>query len=118
MYEHGHSSGHCFSVDNFSVVGREVHSITRTITEAMFIRVKIHTSAGTWASSSSPTSGMRSCKTPLPSIPSNTHCFYSTVGPHNLHTTRQEAHTFHVGKYGPHPGSPSSLAPLFLPHNT
>ena len=31
--------GHCISVDNFSIVGRETHNIIRTIKKAMYIRV-------------------------------------------------------------------------------
>ena len=39
IYIHGQSSQHCIDVDSFSIVGRAAHSITRTIKEAMFIRV-------------------------------------------------------------------------------
>ena len=39
IYEHSHSLGHCINVDSFSIVGREVHGITRTIKEAILIRV-------------------------------------------------------------------------------
>ena len=47
----------------FSIVVWEAHSITRTIKEAM-----THPTMGSWASFSCPLSGMRSCRTPLPSI--------------------------------------------------
>ena len=39
IYEHSHSSGHYINVEKFSIVGKEVHGITSTIMEAMFIRV-------------------------------------------------------------------------------
>ena len=39
IFDHGNTSGHCISMENFYIVGREVHNITRTIKEAMYIRV-------------------------------------------------------------------------------
>ena len=39
IYDHGNTSGHCISVDNFSIVGTEGQSITRTIKEDLYIRV-------------------------------------------------------------------------------
>ena len=39
IHVHSHSSGHSINVDSFFIEGREVHSITRTIKEAMLIRV-------------------------------------------------------------------------------
>ena len=39
FYDHGNTSGHYTSVGNFPIVSREVYSITRTIKEAMHIRV-------------------------------------------------------------------------------
>ena len=39
IYDHGNTLGHHISVDNFSIVGGEAHSITRTIKEAIYIRI-------------------------------------------------------------------------------
>ena len=39
IYDHGNTYGHCISVEHFSIVGREVHTITKTIKEAIYIRV-------------------------------------------------------------------------------
>ena len=39
MFDHGNFSVHHISMDNLSIVGREVHKITRTTKEAMYIRV-------------------------------------------------------------------------------
>ena len=37
--QHSQSTGHCINVDSFPIVGREVQGVTRTIKEAMFIKV-------------------------------------------------------------------------------
>ena len=42
IYDHFNTAGHEVSLDNFSIVGREDHSMTRTIREAMLIRVNDH----------------------------------------------------------------------------
>ena len=39
MYDRGYISGHHISVDNVPIVGMKAHNITRTIKEAMYIRV-------------------------------------------------------------------------------
>ena len=39
IYDHCNTTGHEVSLDNFSIVGREDKSMTRTIREAMLIRV-------------------------------------------------------------------------------
>ena len=39
IYDHTNTTGHHIRVDNFSVVDRDAHNITRTIKEAMYIRV-------------------------------------------------------------------------------
>ena len=39
IYKHANTSGHCINVEHFFIVGREVHCITRTIKEAMLIRI-------------------------------------------------------------------------------
>ena len=39
IYDHSNTSGHHISVDSFSILGREMHSIIRTIKEPMYIRV-------------------------------------------------------------------------------
>ena len=41
IYDHFNTTGHEVSLDNFSIVGREDQSMTRTIREAMLIRVKV-----------------------------------------------------------------------------
>ena len=59
IYQHSHSSGHCI----------KVHSITRTIKEAMFIRVNDPSLNGNLGKFQiAPHLGMRSCRTPQPSI--------------------------------------------------
>ena len=45
IYEHGQSSGH-YQCGQFSIVDREVHGITRTIKEAMFIGSLTQSSVG------------------------------------------------------------------------
>ena len=42
--EHSNISGHCINVNGFTTVVREAHGITRTIKEALFIRVNDHPS--------------------------------------------------------------------------
>ena len=39
IYDHANTSGHHIKLNNFSVLGRESHTIARTIQEARFIRV-------------------------------------------------------------------------------
>ena len=39
MYDDANTSGHHTSLENFSILGRESHNITRIIKEAMYIRV-------------------------------------------------------------------------------
>ena len=39
IYDHSNITGHHISIDNFSIVGREAQNLTRTIKEAIFIRV-------------------------------------------------------------------------------
>ena len=39
IYDHVYTSGHHTKLDNFSIVGRESHTIARTIKEAIYIRV-------------------------------------------------------------------------------
>ena len=39
IYQHSQAMGHPISVDCFTIIGREVHDITRTIKEAMYIQV-------------------------------------------------------------------------------
>ena len=80
---HANTTGHHTRVDNFLVVDGEVHNITGTIREAMYIRV----SDPRLASSNCPTHGMRSYLITLPSTSSNTvpnfgaHCTWPTT-PH------------------------------------
>ena len=63
--DHGNTSGHCISVDNFSIVSMETHDITRTIKESMYIRVNDPSLNSNIGSSNWLTFGMRSCKTTL-----------------------------------------------------
>ena len=39
IYQHGQCAGHCVNVESFFIVGKEAHGSTRTIKEAMLIRV-------------------------------------------------------------------------------
>ena len=39
IYDHYNTTGHEVSLDNFSIVGWDDHSMTRTVREAMLIRV-------------------------------------------------------------------------------
>ena len=39
IYEHDNTTGHKTSVENFMIIGREGHGISRTIQEAIYIRV-------------------------------------------------------------------------------
>ena len=39
VHDHFNISGHIFTIDNFSIVGREEQNLTRTIKEALYIRV-------------------------------------------------------------------------------
>ena len=39
IYEHDNTTGHKTTVDNFKIIGREGHGISRTIQEAIYIRV-------------------------------------------------------------------------------
>ena len=39
IYEHDNTTGHKISVENFKIIGREGHVISRTIQEAIYIRV-------------------------------------------------------------------------------
>ena len=39
ILEHDSTTGHKTSVDNFKIIGREEHGISRTIKEAIYIRV-------------------------------------------------------------------------------
>ena len=41
IYDHSIRSGHEVNIDNFSIVGREDHNLTRTIKEALYTRVYI-----------------------------------------------------------------------------
>ena len=60
----------------------------------------------TWGSTSWPTSGMRSYRTPLPSISGN-----PSLQPNNVPTSPMahiwDTHILHIGKYGPSPGGAS-----------
>ena len=85
IYQHGQSSGNYINLDSFPIVAREAHGNTRTIKEVMFIRSMIHPLTGNLASSNSPTSWIRPCKTPLLSILSNAYYPFSTMGPYPPH---------------------------------
>ena len=39
IYEHDNATGHKTAVENFTIIGREGHGISRTIKEAIYIRV-------------------------------------------------------------------------------
>ena len=39
IHDHSVISGHCVTIDNFSIVGREDQNLLRTIKEALYIRV-------------------------------------------------------------------------------
>ena len=41
IYDHGNISGHHISTDNLSIMGKEVHNITKTIKDAMYIRSQL-----------------------------------------------------------------------------
>ena len=71
IYKHGNTTGHHINVDSFSIVGREVHSITRTIKKAMFIRVNNTSLNRIQVNFSCPTTEMRYCMILLPSISGN-----------------------------------------------
>ena len=81
IYDPAKISGHHTNVDN-SIVGREVHNITRTIKEAMYIRVNDSSLTGKLSSSNCPIYGMRSCSTPLPSTTSNSPSVDLTLWSH------------------------------------
>ena len=112
IYDHGNMSVHYKNIDNFSIVGRETHKITKSIREAMYIGSMNHSFTGTLANTSCPTYGMSSCSTLLPSPPSQLHL--SSCPPHNRPTppsTTQGAgsytacnYTNNTGKCGPPPG--------------
>ena len=38
IYDHSNISGHTVTIENFSILGREDHNLTRTIKEALYIR--------------------------------------------------------------------------------
>ena len=40
IYEHDNTTDHKTTVENFKIIGREGHGISRTIKEAIYIRVK------------------------------------------------------------------------------
>ena len=42
IYDHSNITGHTTALDNFSIVGREDHSLMRLIKEAIYIRSIIH----------------------------------------------------------------------------
>ena len=77
-------------MDCFSTVGRQAHSVTRTIKEVLLFESMTHPSTGTWGSTSSPTSGMRSYRTSQPSISGK-----PLPPPHNGPTS-PIAHTFFI----------------------
>ena len=39
ILDHFNTTGHCITIDNFSLVGREDQNLNRAIKEALFIRV-------------------------------------------------------------------------------
>ena len=68
IYEHTNTAGHQDRVDNFSVVGRVVHKITRTIKEAIYIRGNDPSFSRNIGKFQCPIYGKRSCSIPLTSI--------------------------------------------------
>ena len=46
IYEHGNTTGHKTTVENFNILGTEGHGISRTIKEAIYIRVNNSTLNG------------------------------------------------------------------------
>ena len=109
IYDHANITGHQANVNNFSIVGREVHSMTRSIREAMCIRVSdpsLNNSIGKFQLLHN---SMRSCSTPLPTTLSSTPTVASThSGPHLLLPNRGQGlhrvcYTNSIGKYAPTP---------------
>ena len=72
IYDHALISDHCFNVNTFSIVYREMHNITRTTKEAIYIRVNDPSLIRNIGKFQLPTFEMRPCKTPLPFISGNT----------------------------------------------
>ena len=58
IFEHGNTSGNCISLNIFSIVGREVHNITRRPCTSGSMS---HPLTGTLENSKCPIFGMRSC---------------------------------------------------------
>ena len=96
IYDHANTSGHHTKWDNFSIVGREAHTLTRTIKEAMYIRANDSSFNRTLGSTSYPTYVMRSCSTPV-TCTSNSPYHFNTGSLCKDHNTSQqvctEAHT-------------------------
>ena len=63
IYDHFNITGHQYSLDNFSIEGRESHIFTRTIKEAIYIRM-IHQSIETLESTSHCTYWIKSYSAP------------------------------------------------------
>ena len=68
-----------YQVENFSIMGRESHNLTKMIKEAMYIM--INHSTRTFGSTSWPIYGMRSCLTPQMS--NSNRPFHITRDPHH-----------------------------------
>ena len=82
------------------IIGRESHTTTRTMKEAMFIRLMTHPSIGTLISTGCTTYGMKSCLIPpaytSKRLSSQAYCarlttqaFHQNRGAHTLHPHHQ-----------------------------
>ena len=112
------STGHSINVDCFSIMGREVYSVIKTIKEVMLIWVNDPSLSRNLLSTSCPTSGMRSYRTPQPST-QVTLCHQLTMGQLlPWHILGIHTHILHISKYGsPCRGASTPfLAPVSVEH--
>ena len=64
IYDHSNITGHNVTVNNFNIVGREDLNQTRTIKEALYIRVNNPSLNRMWVNTICHMFGMRFCSTP------------------------------------------------------
>ena len=90
IYDHTNTLGHHTKLDNFSIVGREVHTLARTTKNTMYIRSMVYASAGILESASCPMHGIRSCSTPLISTSKRPSLQSQQIQLHKTNNTRPQ----------------------------
>ena len=108
IFNYSQNTGHLIKLENFSIVDRESQDITRSIKEAMYIRVNYPLQTGTLENTSCTIFGMdccRICQLSIYSDPIHQSHYHPTLG-HLLPQIKKGHKILPWGKYVPPRGSP------------